>query len=394
MKKIGLFLMVMVISCFISASAFAAAVDKQHFDESISSLQASLASVKGDTTQIVSILGHVFEGTVPSGGTLTSLCNQNGWNLIVLMGHNNISNPDRVKAGASFTYPKTTSEFRAALRKGKPLYTAWLKTKKTTFKVNRIQTDTVDINKLNVKVAHISEELKVKNMKIDQLQIRQAEITEKLRIKEAEIENLRVQNATIDQLRIRLAEIEKLRIQDLAVKNALIEKLRIAQLQIGQKDQQIAQLRAEPYRKYTGQSAELQKSDFQQSRPYNMRAMRLIQTGDICDEEAFYGDVGQAVLAQTGGRPADAIEMHDREAKKSPRYKGKRVHVNKNGQSIPYVRLDGTCVRVYSDSELTAANINSLLLPGETTSFTNFSDIGKKNPGAHLTQAVILIQKY
>ncbi|PID51796.1 MAG: hypothetical protein CR972_05290 [Candidatus Moraniibacteriota bacterium] len=148
------------------------------------------------------------------------------------MGHNNISNPDVVKVNQKFTYPKTTKEFQAALQRGKPLYDAWLKTKKVAFKVNRIEADTVAINNLNAKIVKISEELAVKNMTVDKLKACEVEISKKLVIANAEINKLRVQNAEIDTLKIRLAEIEDLRIRDLAVKNALIEKLRIKQLEI------------------------------------------------------------------------------------------------------------------------------------------------------------------
>ena len=210
---------------------------QSYFDQRFDNLERQTAEIKGDTSQIVSILGNVFEGTVPSGGTLTGLCNRQGWNLVVLMGHNNITNPNVVEAGQKFTYPQNHEEFQQALAKGKPLYDNWLKNQSTTFRVNRIKVDTVEIDELNVRVASFKEELEIKNMKIDQLQIRLAEITEKLSVKKAEIEELNVrvanfQEVNIDNLKVKDAQIENLRIENLRIKNALIDKLRIKQLEI------------------------------------------------------------------------------------------------------------------------------------------------------------------
>jgi len=102
------------------------------------------------------------------------------------------------------------------LSKGKPLYDDWLKNQSTTFRVNRIKVDTVEIDELSVRVASFREKLVIKNMEIDQLQIRLAEITEKLSVKKAEIEELNVkvsnfQEVNIDNLRIRQLEIDNLR---------------------------------------------------------------------------------------------------------------------------------------------------------------------------------------
>jgi len=147
MKKI-IGMVVMAITCFISTGQASDEVnDRTYFDQQFNALQKSVAEVKGDTTQIVEILGNVFEGTVPAGGTITNLCNANGWNIIVLMGHNNIQNPDVVGAGRTFTYPKTAKEFQIALKVGKPLYNAWLKKQSKTFRVNRIKVDTVEIKR-------------------------------------------------------------------------------------------------------------------------------------------------------------------------------------------------------------------------------------------------------
>jgi hypothetical protein len=220
MKKV--FLAVMVAMFFASQVMAGAAPDQVYFDGQFSKLQQSVAEVKGDTTQIVSILGNVFEGTVPRGGNLITLCNQHGWNLIVLMGHNGIDNPDAVAAEAKFQYPKTAEEFQVALKKGKPLYDGWLAKQKTTFRVNRIKVDTAEIDTLNIRVANIKEKLAIKDMEIDKLKIREVEITEHLRIKQAEIEDLRIKNA----------EIQSLKIENLEVKNALFHKLRVKELEI------------------------------------------------------------------------------------------------------------------------------------------------------------------
>lgn len=210
---------------------------KAYFDRQFGLLQGQVAEVKGDTTQIVSILGNVFEGTVPKGGTLTGLCNQNGWNLIVLMGHNKIVDPNKVAAGTCFTYPKTAEEFQLALKKGKPLYDSWLAKQKTTFRVNRVKVDTAEIDTLNIRVANIKEKLAIKDMEVDQLKVRLAEITERLRIKKAEVDELNVKVANfdrmnIDQLRIKDAKIQNLEIEKMRIKDALIDKLRIKNLQI------------------------------------------------------------------------------------------------------------------------------------------------------------------
>ncbi len=220
-----------------------------YFDQQFDRLQGSVAEVKGDTTQIVSILGNVFEGTVPKGGTLINLCNQHGWNLIVLMGHNGIENPDVVAAGECFEYPQTTEEFQAALRKGKPFYDAWLAKQSTTFRVNRVKVDTAEIDELNIRVANIKEKLAIKDMEVDQLKIRLAEITERLRVKKAEIEELNVKMAkfdqmNIDQLQIRDAKIENLEIEKMRIKDALIDKLRIKQLKIDNLEELLVQAQA------------------------------------------------------------------------------------------------------------------------------------------------------
>ncbi|MEA3322863.1 MAG: hypothetical protein U9Q12_01450 [Patescibacteria group bacterium] len=217
MKKVFLFMMAMVVcASFAQAGSEKLTPGQEYFDQQFNKLQGAVAEVKGDTSQIVDILGNVFEGTVPSGGTLTGLCNKNGWNLIVLMGHNGIVNPNNVAADATFQYPSTAEEFQTALKRGRPLYQAWLKEQSTTFRVNRIKVDTAQIDKLNIRVAHITEELKIRNMKIDELKIRLAEVTEELRIKQLNINQLNVDQANfkqvnIDQLHIKQLEIDNLK---------------------------------------------------------------------------------------------------------------------------------------------------------------------------------------
>lgn len=344
--------------------------DQEYFDAQFTKLQGKVAEVKGDTSQIVSILGNVFEGTVPSGGTLTSLCNDNGWNMVVLMGHNNISNPDVVAAGKCFSYPKTAEEFSSALTRGKPLYDAWLRTKKVTFKVAQIEADTVNIDKLNVRVARVAEELSIKNMTIDKLKVREAEILETLKIKNLEIENLRVQNATIDHLKIRLAEIDELRIRQLAVKDACIAELRNRPAVI--KERVV-------YKSLGG-------SEYVPS-----QGMRIIQSGDSCDERAFSGMVPNSALAATNGKGIDVLELHRRPGK-SMQYKAKRLHVDVNGVAYPMVWSNsGACVRTYNGSPIPEAQLRTLTVGNETLKSVMGSDVGQENFGQHLTEGILVI---
>ncbi len=65
------------VTCFLVSGAFAsgkAVADRAYFDAQFGRLQQATAELKGGQSQIISILGNVFEGTVPAGGTLTSLC--------------------------------------------------------------------------------------------------------------------------------------------------------------------------------------------------------------------------------------------------------------------------------------------------------------------------------
>ena len=216
MKKMIAVLAVVACVSFVSlAAASDASVDQEYFDTQFNSLQKSIAEVKGDTSQIVEILGNVFEGTVPNGGTLTGLCNKNGWNLIVLMGHNGIADPDKVMAGTRFTYPSTATEFQTALVKGRPLYNAWLKKQKKTFRVNRISADSMDLKRLNIQVMNVTEQLKIKNMEIDQLKVRLAEVSEQLRIKQLDIQQMNVDQANFQQVNINQLHIKQLEIDNL-----------------------------------------------------------------------------------------------------------------------------------------------------------------------------------
>jgi hypothetical protein len=239
--------MAVMVACasFVQASEVA---DRQYFDDQFNNLQSAVAGVRGDTTQIVEILGSVFEGTVPSGGTLTGLCNQNGWNLIVLMGHNGITNPNKVHAGASFVYPKTSAEFQEALAKGKPLYHEWLKNQKTTFRVNRIQADSMDLKRLNIQVMDVTEKLKIKNMEVDKLKIRLAEVTEQLRIKQLDIQQLNV-----DQANFRQVNIDQLRIKQLEIDNfkALCDQMRRRCAELESRPPQVVEKEVVVYRDAT-----------------------------------------------------------------------------------------------------------------------------------------------
>lgn len=384
MKK-GIFAIVAMVVCM-AGTVLAETPDKSYFDEQFLKLQQSTAGIKGDTAQITAILGTVLEGTVPKGGTLTGLCNKNGWNLIVLIGHNNITNPDAVAEGSTLSYPKTGEELQVALTRGKPLYEAWLKKQKVAFRVNQIKVDSADIDQLNIRTARITEELKVKDMTIDKLKIREAEITESLRIKNAEIENLRVKNADIDHLRIRLAEIENLRIKELAIKNALIEKLQIADLTIGAQRKQIEALQSRPP---VEKVVYKDKSGAGYAPP---SSIRLVQSGDACDERAFTGMVTESALTASGGKAVDVLEVHHRSGK-SPAYKVKRLHVDEEGVAHPAVWEDGRCIRKYADKPFSEADLRTLLATAESLRPTDASDIGRQKHGEHFTEGVYIIHK-
>lgn len=380
--KRGIFVSVVGVFMLCFGLAVAETPDKVYFDEQFNRLQQNTAEIKGDTEEIKSVLGTVFEGTVPKGGTLTSICNQNGWNMVVLIGHNNISDPNNVAVGTALSYPKNGEEFQAALKRGKPLYDAWLKKQKIAFKVNQIKTDTVDIDKLNIRTAEVSEMLRIKDMTIDKLKVREAEVSEILRIKNAEIEQLRIKNASIEHLKVRLAEIDDLRIKELTIKNALIEKLRIADLTIGKQQKEIEALNSRPpktvYKDINGAGYAPPSS------------MRLSESGDACDEREFSGMVTDAALAASGGQPVDILELH-RRTSKSPEFKVKRLHVDASGVAHPAVWTDGRCMRKYSDRPLTEADMRTLLSTGESLRPTDVSDIGSSSYGMHLTEGVYII---
>lgn len=227
---------------------------KAYFDEqfgglqrSVSELRKAVAEVKGDTSQTVSILGNVFEWTVPKGGTVSDfLAKIENGNLPTFMGANDISDPNKVAAGAHFVYPRTVEELEEAMRKGKPLYDAWLKKQPRNLRFDQVKVETMNIERLNIKVANIKEKLVIKNMEVDQLKVRLAEITERLRVKKVEVDELNVKVANfdkmnIDQLRIKDAKIKNLEIEKLRIKDALIDQLRIANLQIGNLKDLLAQ---------------------------------------------------------------------------------------------------------------------------------------------------------
>lgn len=372
MKKSICFLVIMVFCLTLLPVVMAAdhsIVDKDYFDQRFNELERASAEIKGDTSQIVSILGNVFEGTVPSGGTLIGLCNQYGWNLIVLMGHNNVVNPNVVSAGDKFTYPQTADEFQQALAKGKPLYDAWLKKQKTTFRVNRIKVDTADIDTLNVRVATFKEKLSIKEMEIDQLKIREAEITERLKIKELEIEKLRVENAEIDKLRIHKLEVDNLR-----------ELLREAGVCISNLESRL--------------QSEKSRADRLASQPaplvYVNDPTDACSSCSDCDERPFSGNVSEAVLRMFPAG-ADALELQERPNSKL-RFKAKRLRIGANGVAVPMVWLgDGSCMRTYSEFDLTQDQLQGLVAPDENLiRIDNYKD---GDGGQHKTIAVYAIVK-
>lgn len=371
MKKISIVFLAIVFCSLVGGipAVIAGAPDKEYFDERFKELERASAEIKGDTSQIVSILGNVFEGTVPSGGTLTGLCNQYGWNLIVLMGHNNVANPNVVNVGAKFTYPRTADEFQQALAKGKPLYDAWLKEQKTTFRVNRIKVDTADIDTLNIRVATFKEKLSIKEMEIDQLKIREAEITERLKIKELEIEKLRVENAEIDNLRIHKLEVDNLK-----------ELLREAGVCISNLESRL--------------QSERSRADRLASQPaplvYVNDPMDACSSCSDCDERPFSGNVSEAVLRMFPAG-ADALELQERPNSKL-RFKAKRLRVGVNGVAVPMVWLgDGSCMRTYSEFNLTQDQLQGLVAPDEN--LIRIDDYKDGDGGQHKTIAVYAIVK-
>lgn len=119
--------------------------------------------------------------------------------------------------------------------------------------------------------------------------------------------------------------------------------------------------------------------------------MRVIASGDKCDEISFSGMVPQGVLDSTRGHGADAIEVHQR-PDKSLAFKAKRGRVLSDGIFYPLVWVrDGSCVRTYANRPLSAADLQTLLLPAESVALTQVTDIGKKQFGRHMTESVYVI---
>lgn len=120
--------------------------------------------------------------------------------------------------------------------------------------------------------------------------------------------------------------------------------------------------------------------------------MRVIQTGDACDERAFAGMVPDSVLSVTRGVGGDALEVHHR-ADKDPAYKAKRGRVLADGIFYPLVWThDGSCVRIYGKQPIHAAGLKTLLLPGETVVPTHATDVGQSRYGNHLTDSVYVVR--
>lgn len=353
---------------------------QSYFDQRFDALERSTAEIKGDTTQIVSILGNVFEGTVPSGGTLTKLCNDMGWNLVVLMGHNNISNPNVVAAGESFSYPQTHEEFQEALAKGKPLYDAWLKNQSTTFRVNRMKVDTAEIDELNVRVASFKEKLEIKNMEIDQLQVRLAEITEKLSVKKAEIEELNVKVANleevnIDELKVKDAQIENLRIENLRVKNALIDKLRIKQLEIDN----LQELLALAEKRCQELEARPPKVVTETKTVYKTVGGQEVYSAS-CDEVPFPVSGFWSAL-----RDGEYVEFKYR-PEKSDQFKAVRV-LKEDGWVKP------SCRRFWTQTQISSLDAKSLLDNGEKLHPALNWELPEGDGGENLTYMVMSIIK-
>ncbi len=367
MKKTTLLAVCVAMMLFVSQAAMAGGTEDESdsLEGKLNQIQESINAVHGDTTEIKGIIGHVFEGTVPKGGSFIALCNQNGWSLIVAMGHNNLANPSEVAAGTAFTYPQTQAEFKAALAKGKALHKDWLSKQSTTFRVNRIKVDTVEIDKLKVRVVHVTEQLKIKDMEIDTLRIRLADVTEKLRIKELEIGKV-----TIDKLHIKQLEIDNLK--------DLCTQLRARCAQLEARAPQTV-VREVVYKSLDGAGYAPPQS------------MRLIQGGDSCDERPFSGMVTDGALQSTNGKSVDVLELH-RRAGKDAEFKVKRLHVDSStGVAIPMVWSDGSCVRKYSDRPITESDMRTLMSTRESLTPIDVTDVGKKRFGQHMTEGVYVI---
>ena len=127
------------------------------------------------------------------------------------------------------------------------------------------------------------------------------------------------------------------------------------------------------------------------------KVMRICVPGTGCDERSFTGMVPSGALKASGGVSIDVLEFHYRPNKSGTEYKVKRLRVMPDGVAYPmqWVKKENgkrKCVRMYSDKRFTQAQLKALLLPGETFRDAKISELGLKSVGAHLTEAVVLIE--
>lgn len=123
------------------------------------------------------------------------------------------------------------------------------------------------------------------------------------------------------------------------------------------------------------------------------KVMRICVPGTGCDERSFAGMVSSGALKASGGVSIDVLEFHYRPHKSGAEYKVKRLRVMPDGVAYPMQWVSsGGCVRMYSDKRFTQAQLKTLLLPGETFRDAKISELGLKSVGAHLTEAVVLIE--
>lgn len=387
MKKIISFFLVI---CFVFANLAIASESisieipepipgQSYFDKKFDEMMFSLGELKANDYEIKSILGKVFEGTVPKGGTVLELCKETGWELIPLMGHNNIVDPNVVAAGTTFTYPQTQEELEQALKRGRVLYAAWLKNQPTTFRVNRMKVDTVEIDKLNVRVASFKEKLEIKNMEIDQLQVRLAEITEKLSVKKAEIEELNVKVANleevnIDELKVKDAQIENLRIENLRVKNALIDKLRIKQLEIDN----LQELLALAEKRCQELEARPPKVVTETKTVYKTVGGQEVYSAS-CDEVPFPVSGFWSAL-----RDGEYVEFKYR-PEKSDQFKAVRV-LKEDGWVKP------SCRRFWTQTQISSLDAKSLLDSGEELCPALSWELPGGDGGKHKTYMIMAIE--
>ncbi len=123
------------------------------------------------------------------------------------------------------------------------------------------------------------------------------------------------------------------------------------------------------------------------------KVMRICVPGTGCDERSFAGMVPSGALKASGGESIDVLEFHYRPNKSGVEYKVKRLRVMPDGVAYPMQWVSsGGCVRMYSNRRFTQAQLKTLLLPGETFRDAKISELGLKSVGAHLTEAVVLIE--